>query len=217
MPLSELLDRLPVDRPVALFLRHAEREPIADPMFSERALLTARGHADAEALGRALRRFACVEVGHSPMPRCRQTAERVVCGATSAGIPAAVTGPESALAGPYFRDARGALELARDLGDGFVRAWFDGKVPERFIQPVGAAAAGQLRAFVRPLSTGVPGVHVRVSHDWNVMLVVEHYFARKHEERGWAAFLDGVAAYAEGARLRLMCDGESRELDWRGI
>jgi hypothetical protein len=135
-----------------------------------------------------------VVLGHSPVLRCGQTAAAIHAGLTAAARAATVIGERGHLGGPYLRDPKPALDLAAQLGHHFLRQWFDGSVPESLVQPRPDAAREQVDRALEVLDRPeTPRLAVLVSHDWNLMLVREHYFGVRHEEAGWIDFLDGVA------------------------
>src|SRR5687767_3862842 len=78
-------------RRAALFLRHAEREPVVDLRTHERARITEPGRIAAHASGKRLAEIAQhIRVHHSPIERCGETARAIVDGAREAGAKADV-------------------------------------------------------------------------------------------------------------------------------
>jgi broad specificity phosphatase PhoE len=195
----------------ALFIRHAEREHIAEAARALEALLTEKGKDDAVTLGRSIAPFGGVRLYHSPVERCRQTAEKIAEGVTGAGSGGNVEGHLMELGGPYLTG--NWTDIVAEIGkhgfDGFVRAWFDGLLPASLITPLDVAAKAQLRVLRGQLEGDGPST-VNVSHDWNVMCLREFYFGIRHEEAGTPAYLDGIAAMLQGDSLRLLCGDEER-------
>ncbi len=76
-----LLDRVPAGLPVALVLRHAEREEITSGTFGNDVSLTRRGSDSAHRLGIGLSSLMMSVVKSSPLPRCMQTADAIIAGA----------------------------------------------------------------------------------------------------------------------------------------
>ena len=74
-------------RAVAAMMRHAARHPIADPKLPHLAELTSEGCSAAEEFGARLGGFARLRLFHSPVNRCKQTAECIAQGAGRAGVP----------------------------------------------------------------------------------------------------------------------------------
>lgn len=214
--LLELLRReAAAGRPLAAMMRHAARHPIADPKLPHLAELTAEGCAAAEEFGARLGGFGRVRLFHSPVNRCRQTAECVARGAARAGVPAEILGAHDELGIDYIRDVGEAGRLSVIHGEHFVRLWFEGRVPVQVIDPAPELAARKV-AFVAQRLAEIaqePGaLDLHVSHDWNIIILREHLVGVRHEEAGWLTFLDGVA-FRRGERgLRAAYRASAREL-----
>lgn len=184
--------------PAVALLRHGPRGPVTDPRTGNDVPLTPEGETLARELGNAigglLQRGDVVHLAHSPVLRCRQTAEAIGGGVSERGARVALVGARDHLGGPYLLETKRALDLAAELGNGFVRKWFDGEVAAALVQPRAIAARVQVESALDALGdAGGPRLAVLVSHDWNLMLVREHYFGVRHEDAGWIDFLDGVA------------------------
>src|SRR5512138_1708542 len=106
LTLLETLRSLPHDASAAVFLRHAQRHPIVDASDPTLAELTPVGSADAEAFGAKIAGFGCVRIFHSPVKRCRQTAECIARGVAATGCPVEIVGPEDALGIDYILDLK---------------------------------------------------------------------------------------------------------------
>jgi broad specificity phosphatase PhoE len=195
------------DAPVAAVIRHAEREPIVAMHRSHDALLTAAGARDAREAGARLPDGRRLVLWHSPVRRCAQTAEQLAAGFVAARGSASVAGADVVLGAPYIRDLPATYELLDELGDPFVRAWFDGTVPPAVIEPLAVAARRLVDAVAARLRVAASGsLLVLVTHDWNVMLLREGILGLRFEEVGWPDYL-------EGPTLRL-ADGVV-EVTWR--
>ncbi len=194
-----MLDDLPGDRPVAVLARHAERFPIESVNDTLEALLTEDGRAAARGLGAKMSRFADLTLFHSPVPRCRQTAEEIANGARAAGVVSRVLGSKFELGGPYMNDWESVMKrvLATGAG-GFVRDWFAGKLPVGLAVEPEAAARQQLEILLGQLVGGMPGLTVNISHDWNVLLLRHFFLEIDDRALGWPDYLEGLAAYREG-------------------
>ena len=190
-----------------MLLRHAERGPILDPIGGLTVPLTARGVADAVALGQQLAGLGPFALRHSPLKRCRQTADALAAGIELAGGAVTQNEPLEQLGGPYLRQPERLAALTRSLGGDFVRAWFDDELPREVVQPVAAAARGQLDALLDALPHDSPHSGIFVSHDWNLLTVREHVLGLRHEDEGWPGFLDGIALVPRGEEI-LFCYGD---------
>jgi broad specificity phosphatase PhoE len=183
--------------PTVLMLRHAPRGEIRDPTTGDDVLLTPEGFAEAEKLGESIGRIpqptSSIVLAHSPVRRCEQTVIAIHAGLARSGSDARILGERGHLGGPYLRDSRRALAVARDLGPSFVRSWFDGKLAADLVQPLAEAATEQVHRAIDVLDqVDQPRLAILVSHDWNLMMIREHFFGVRHENAGWIDFLDGV-------------------------
>jgi hypothetical protein len=189
-------------RPVAVLMRHAERDQFklgkeTDP------LLTKRGHRDSYELGRDLSVLAPVRIFHSPIKRCEQTAQELCRGLAENNGRCEINGVIEDV-GPslYVTDIKRIIMALEEQGSGFFRLWFDGKLPEDLIAPVEVAAERELSILTAQL-TEDRHFTLNVSHDWNIMVLLEHYFKLKHEDIGYPGFLSGVVAYRENQTVHL--------------
>jgi hypothetical protein len=220
LELLQTLHALPSDAPAAAFLRHAKRFPITDESEPTLAEITPEGAASAEALGAAIRGFDCVRIFHSPVKRCRQTAECIARGLAAAGVPVEVAGPEDALGIDYILDLKEAGRLTVKHGDHFVRLWFTGQIPATVVRAAEEIAVRKLAHLTQRLQDPCARgrrLDLHVSHDWNIIILRELMLGVCHEQAGWLDFLDGVAFVPESGGLRAVYRDCSvtRPLPWR--
>lgn len=202
--------------PTALFLRHAERFPIVDYASSTLAELTPDGGDAAEAFGAQLAGFPRIRLFHSPVNRCRQTAERIARGAAAAGVQVELVGPQAPLGIDYILDDDALEPLLLRHGDAFVRLWFSGQIAERIIRPPQALAAAWLTYLTAQMDHDPARLDLHVSHDWNAMILREFLLGIRHEDAGWLTFLDGLVFRLERASLNVAYRAHSvtRPLPW---
>lgn len=186
-------------------LRHAARHPIKDPREPLLAELTDAGHRDAEAFGASIQGFDRVRLFHSPVKRCQQTAESVAAGASRARLAVELLGAQPELGVAYILDQVETGRMSGKHGEHFVRLWFTDQIPEELIlraPDIARRKLAYLRARLSEPAHGGRRLDLHISHDWNVLILRELLLGVRHEERGWAAFLDGVAFTAEADKLR---------------
>lgn len=210
---------LPQDTDAAVFLRHAERFAIVDYADPTLAELTPSGIAAAEAFGALLQGFERVRIFHSPVKRCRQTAEGIARGAADRVRSVEVAGPEDALGVDYILDLQEAGRLTTLHGEGFVRRWFAGEVAPDVIRSAVGIAERKLEYLsqrLREPSAAGRRLDLHVSHDWNIIVLRELLLSVRHEEAGWLNFLDGVAfsVAADGLRAVYRERAVTRPLPW---
>lgn len=189
--LVSTLAALPAAVPAAALLRHAEREPIQDFATVERAPLTDAGRQHARAVGRHLPPGRILRLHYSTVERCADTAACIADGYRAIGGVATLLGSAPELFTPYVRDLHALSRLTRELGPRYMRAWFDGQLPESAVQPAHLAAEELRCATIKLLSREPATLTLLISHDWNIVLIREYYLHQRHEEVGWADFLDG--------------------------
>ena len=200
------LHSLTAHRTVAAVMRHAARQPIVDPREPLSAELTPAGRQDAEAFGANITGFDRLRLFHSPVKRCQQTAECVAAGATRAGLAVELVGAQPELGVAYILNQVETGRLSGLHGEHFVRLWFTNQVPVELIERAPDIVRRKVGYVAARLLEPAPAVGRRldlhVSHDWNVIILRELLLGVRHEEAGWARFLDGVAFTAEAERLR---------------
>lgn len=193
---SEILQHLDHNGPIALMIRHAERYPIGKMINALEVELTPRGKTDAHKLGHMLARFCPVNIFHSPVPRCKQTADSIFEGIHSIDTRAMVSGYLLELGGPYITgDWNSIATSIEEQGQTqFIRRWFDNKLPSSLIMSLPEAARMQLKILVNQLtSTTVSSINI--THDWNIMILREYYFKLRHEDIGDPDYLDGIYVF----------------------
>lgn len=190
--------------PWGLIVRHAERPPITDWNDAFSLLLTDQGKADAHRLGQTLAHHHPVQLYHSPVQRCEQTAMAIAEGIRDAGGEPDLRDALFELGGPYMVDISGALQAAQALGQAFIRTWFDGEISDEILLSRHESARVQLRAILRHIRQAPEALSVFVSHDWNILSMREEFLGLTHEEHGWPTFLDGMLClpHDKGCLLR---------------
>ncbi|UCB46515.1 MAG: histidine phosphatase family protein [Spirochaetota bacterium] len=189
-------------RPLTIIIRHAEREQFILGSNND-PLLTQRGHEDAFRFGQEMKTLTPVSVYHSFIRRCQQTAYELCRGITDQNGSCKIVG-ETVELGPalFVVNREGVLTSFQKHDSAFLRLWFDGKLSEDLIVPLDGAARKCLDLLINQLS-GKEITTVNISHDWNIMLVLEYYFQLRHENIGYPDFLTGIAAYRDNNTLHL--------------
>lgn len=189
---------VPLDRPVAVLLRHAERPPIPPDEAGSALELTATGSARARALGAALG-MRLLSLRTSPIRRCVQTAEAMARGARQPLEPAL----DHTLGDPgvFVADPEAAWQNWVAWGNsGVMRRLASGQQPLVGMHDPDAAA-GRL---LRHLSDGLhqaPGLHAFVTHDAVLLPFVARLGARALEPE--PAWLEAAAVWRDARGLVL--------------
>ena len=189
---------------VSIIIRHAERDDIKDMRDPFSALLTEKGRHDARTLGATWPASIPAHFLCSPAPRCIETAQFLQKGIAEGGGVFVDHGHIFELNGPYVKkDWTGIAEIVNNIGHAaFMRQWFDGHVPEDVLMPLHEAATMQLNILVEQLNQN-QGSYINVSHDWNIMLILEYFLNIRHEDADQPGFLEGITAVINGTHLDL--------------
>jgi broad specificity phosphatase PhoE len=204
MNTHKIFDHLKAIGPVTLLVRHAERFEITRDMNPLEALLTEQGKADAVEYGKAAAVLSPLTVYHSPVKRCRQTAEGIVRGIEAAGGEADPRGAFAKLGDPYVMDNYASTwELFDRFGHhGFFREWFSGRLPRDYLLPLEEAAEIGVNCL-REMNAKHNNTVIAVTHDWNIMIIREHFLRQRHEEIGMPGFLEGLAYYRQNGSEKM--------------
>ena len=200
------LASVPAEAAAALVLRHAEREAIPPGTFGEDVRLTSGGIAVAERLGSLLSTRKPSGIRSSPLPRCTGTARAIAHGAgwEVGPVPDRLLGDH----GPFVTDASvcGPLFLETGIRELVGRQLSDEPPPPE-MRPTGEGV-GLLLDMVSG-SLGRNGrLHVHVTHDAILAVVVGHLFRLGMDDFRWPAYLDGLLLWRLDGRLHF---------SWRGL
>jgi hypothetical protein len=194
------IQEIPTDRPFAVIMRHAERDDITDLRQAFEIPLNKNGFIAAEDLGQEIDKIDSINLFHSPVPRCKQTAESIVKGLDNKSR---VVGPEAMLGGPYLKGDW--MDVAREIARAgmlpFVRLWFDNKIGDKLMHPIEMVAEQKLDYLRSKLLENGSSIHV--THDWNILVLREYFFNLKHEDLGNPDFMDGIVCYFDDDKLIL--------------
>jgi hypothetical protein len=195
-------------------------DPVIGAADHTLAELTPDGHAAAEAFGTRIAGFDRVRIFHSPVKRCRQTAEGFARGLGATGPAVEIVGAAEALGVAYIVDPAETARLATQHGEHFVRLWVSGQIGPAVIRAAEQIAAPKLVYLTERLQENSPHgrrLDLHVSPEWNILTLRALLCGGRHEEAGWLNFLDGVAFYSavDGLRAAYRDRAVTRPLPWR--
>lgn len=157
-----------------LFMRHGEKEPLSKPtppdvspmQYDDKRELTARGKTDSKIMGRLLMNNA-VQIEHSVVLRCRQTAEHLACGAQFVRT----INENPMLNGAGFAQSKDARAKGKQLTGGY------SELIDRLAGDDYFPGFNPMRPFMsdmatRLLSAAKPGINVSISHDGILYLML---------------------------------------------
>ena len=201
-----LLDRVPVGRPVALVLRHAEREEITSGAFGNDVSLTRRGRNSARRIGMGLSSRTVGVVKSSPLPRCMQTAEAIIAAAgwKTGAVPEQLLGDP----GPFVAEPELAGRLFLDIGtEAVVRRQLADDQPPSGMRSTSSGAELLLRELAAALN-GPDSASVFVTHDAVLAVLAGHLYQLQVDGFHWPGYLDALVMWPDSDRLRFL---------WRGL
>lgn len=194
------VERIHRDRPIAVLLRHAERDPLPDGDAGNAVEITAEGRRLAEYLGSAF--GARLRTLHSsPVLRCLQTAEAVREGA-KAELPIQ---PNRLLGDPgiFVRDGDLAWQNWGALGHAGVMQWLiSGQERLPGMADPKPAAYALVRHMVSLAGKEV-GIHLFVTHDSVLAAVVGRLLGPIIDSADGPRFLEGLLAWKEGRNIHV--------------
>jgi broad specificity phosphatase PhoE len=218
MKVPGLLDtivELSPGRPLAVLMRHAEREPITDLNSALWARLTPRGRARARAFGSGLPPGRSPRIFHSPVERCEHTAREIEAGLGEAGGRALEVTASDILGGPYVLDAEALLKvLALKDPKVFFDEWRRGGIDSTIISPLKDAAVQTLRFMLERLAGQEGrGLDVHVSHDINILILLSLVVDLIDPRAFWPGYMEGIALLDRGRQLEIAFRGKAYRLD----
>lgn len=190
--MKKRINEIPLDRCFAIIMRHAERNDITDFRQAFEIPLNKNGFLAAENFGKEINSLESILLYHSPVHRCRQTAESIVKGLDNESK---VVGTEMMLGGPYLRgDWMDVVKEISKVGMlPFIRLYFDNKVDPELMNPFEEVAIRKVEYLRDMLLTNKNSIHV--THDWNILILREYFFGLRHEDLGNPDFMDGIVCY----------------------
>ena len=201
-----LLDRVPAGLPVALVLRHAEREEIASGSFGNDVSLTRGGRNSARRLGMGLSSRTAGVVKSSPLPRCMQTADAVIAAAgwKTGAVPAQLLGDP----GPFVAEPELVGRLFLDIGiEAIVRRQLADERPPSGMRSTSSGAKLLLQELAAALN-GPNSASVFVTHDAVLAVLVGYLYGLPVDGFHWPGYLDALVTWPDSDRLRFL---------WRGL
>lgn len=224
------LERIPIDRPVALLLRHSVRDELPPGEAGRILPITETGRRLAVQLGERLRgRLRTLHT--SPLLRCVQTAEALRKGA---GVEATIV-RDHLLGDPgaYVLDGRRAWSNWESRGHEGVMAHLVSSSDALPGMARPDEAARFLVHHMLAVAGRAPGVHVFVTHDALVTATAARLLARPLGTSDWPWYLEGAffwraadglhtayrddEAIRDQAHLCALCEGDVIELARREI
>lgn len=201
---------IPLDRPVALLLRHAERPDFPPHTPGDDVPLTPAGQRAARTLGVALG-ARLIGLSTSPVRRCVETADAIRAGAGFADAPRL----DRMLGDPgaFVEDPELAWSTWQRWGHQAVVAALMGgnRIPPGFADPA-SAARDLARHVASSLRDRPPGIFALVTHDIVLAALVARTLGSPLDHGSWPRFLQGTWLWVEPGCIRLVFDGQDAKV-----
>ena len=201
----ERLSAIPEDADVSLVIRHAEREDIPEGTFGHEVSLTVEGTRTAEELGRPLPEHRELAVMSSPVPRCVQTAQAMLRGAGSSDevvIDRRLGGPGAFV---VYAEVAGPLFLELPIPE-IARSQLQDASPLPGMRPTPEGVEILLELVTTPLGRN-GRLHVFVTHDVILSVLVASILHSSLEETGWPGYLEGLLLWCPDGELHACWQG----------
>ena len=181
-------------RNVSLLMRHAHRYPIPKGVIKHQTvLLTKKGRTLAFEFGKHLPRSYSLRLFHSPVLRCKETAEYVLKGFQTINGVAKIMGAKDFLL-INLVDQREMVRILDEMGhQQFGYRWLKGKVDERIIDNPARVALTTINGVIRLMEhEGKQKMDIHITHDLNILSVREFISPVPDDTFDWPAYLNGI-------------------------
>ncbi|MCY4046613.1 MAG: histidine phosphatase family protein [Candidatus Dadabacteria bacterium] len=193
--IGKAMDVIPPDALAAAVMRHAERGKIPEGEHGNDVLLTARGERDAVEAGKIMR-GGISRILHSPVPRCRQTADGLRRGGGSGSVPEEWLGLRCDIYVSNFEVAETTLSRLvseKDFYDHFIKRMSEcgDKIPYPGFSPPFSATVELMKGII---GSRRRGLCVGITHDWLVNVAVSYATGRivSRADDSYANYLDAL-------------------------
>lgn len=207
--LERTLKLWPTSRPIALLIRHAEREEIPAGKFGRNCPITENGVLSSRELGERFLRGRLDSIHVSPLPRCQQTAEAIIEGTDYQPGEGMVIEHSNLLGepGPFVVDGKEAGKHFLQQGTKNVLAqMLEGKK----LPGIRNLAEGSelLLNHILDNTLGNDGCHLFVSHDAIIIPFIHELMEGGYRLSKWLAPLDGCMLYIDNDGVHMISNGK---------
>ena len=202
-------------RTVALLIRHAHRHPIPQGAVEHEGVpLTLTGRRQAFAFGARLPPSYALRLFHSPVHRCRETAEHILKGFQTIGGSGNIMGAQDFLR-INLVDQRTMVRILDELGHHqFGYQWLRGAFDEAVIDDPRKVASTTIHGILAWMEAGsVKRLDVHVTHDLNLLAVQDVIAPVANERFAWPAYLSGILVTQTDGHVTLIHPPLSKTLE----
>jgi len=191
-PVIQLLAQckaLAENKPAVMIIRHSERANIEKQSEMWAMGLTDAGREASRGFGQLLPEKRSIFVYHSPVARCRETAECILEGAKSTGIKAEARGDLSLLKGPKSDWDKFGDILIRDWPNS-INYWLCGRYSSSIVEPSLDYSKRASMELDTELGPNPNTLILYVAHDMPILALLFHWFGVPPNLE-YASFLNG--------------------------
>ncbi len=196
--------------PALLLIRHSHREPIKSMSEMAKKQITPLGREMAVEFGRRLPTTRKLDIMHSFVPRCRETAHAIAEGFRAIGGEIRNIEDTVFLVGPQVKDRSIWNRLGADgerISE-FVNKWADGKFSPEKIEPFEEYVDRLKAEFVKRLMQDDDGtLHIHITHDLALLSSKRYFFRRPTNMNMRPPYLGGLGITIEGGKLMIYDPG----------
>jgi hypothetical protein len=191
---------------VSLLIRHSNRYPIPKGVKEHQDVpLTTQGRKLAFQFGKKLPRSYSIRLFHSPIPRCKETAEYLMKGFQNNYGSAKLMGEKDFL---YINliDQREIVRILERIGHhNFGYSWLKGKLDQGIIEPPQKVASKIIKSIFTLMKNGIQNsIDIHITHDLNILSVREVISPIQNENFDWPEYLDGIIVTQNEEKVTLI-------------
>jgi len=217
--LLECISKVSSNR-IAVLLRHPIRaEPDRHKDYYN-IPLAPEGRKMAIEFGKKLPRDKLVRIFHSPIPRCRETAEYIKKGIISSTGTAVLMGEKDFLSAQFIINPKDMINMIEKMGiSNFARKWLNRELDKKIMEDPYKVISNMLNGvlyFMQEDSDVRHAIDVHVTHDWNILPIKDILLNIKHEDVGWPDYLDGIILTSDSndKKITLRWKDVAKKVHW---
>ena len=214
-PVAKLLSQckeLNKAKAASLIIRHSERKSIEKPSEIRLAGLTDVGREASRNFGHLLPKEREIRIHHSPIYRCRETAECILDGAKGAGLNGIIVGELNILEGPRADWDKFSQYLVKDWPDS-INYYLSGRYPTFIVEPSLDYSQRVVKDLdAKALEPKTNALTIYVAHDLPILTLLFHWFGVSPSLKN-ASFLNGFLFQRSRGKISLFFEDVQKEYD----
>ena len=196
---------------ISVVLRHSIREEISDKASIRGALLTNEGKKLAYEFGTLLPKDRFIRIFHSPISRCKETAESIYEGILNNDGSCSIIGEQNFLAGAYVYEREAFINILFGLsGSEFINEWFKGRINRNILEPPTMARYGILKYLFQSNQKNINEIDIHISHDLNLILLKSFLLDVLSKDFRWPDYMEGVIFKRDEKKMILCVEDKEK-------